>query len=104
MPSPSENPALLTLLDNRPALWAMIATWPNVPRDADDAEGGIVPFRLWADMALLPEFEVRANWKLLVYNGFVKRDGTVDPVAMNYVRGLVVDDLPAAIRAQLGKK
>ena len=99
--TPSEHPQLLTLLHNRKTLWALIACWPNVIREdgwTDTKEGRARVATLWAQMAGVPEMEVRANWNLLTRNGFVLPDGGIDPLAETYVRGQVMDQLPRLMR------
>ena len=81
---PSERPELLGLLKDAEPLWRLIAVWPNVGGVGRSKAKERMVAR-WAKLALMREAEVRSCWELLVHNGFVRLDGTVDPVAARYV-------------------
>lgn len=94
--SPSESPGLLLMLDGNPTLQRLISTWPN----AFLAGGANRKKQVakWAELAGLREVEVENAWDSLFLNGFVNRDGTVDPFAAKYLASMAMGRLPASVR------
>lgn len=96
--NPTENPALLLMLDGNVTLQRLIATWPNAylaggaNRKKQTAK--------WAELAGLRGVEVENAWDSLFLNGFVKRDGTVDDYAAKYLASMAMGRLPASLRGR----
>jgi len=95
MKSPTENPALLLLLDGNLTLQRLIATWPNAWRAGAKKHEQIAT---WAELTGLRDVEVEASWRTLFENGFVHRDGTVDAYAARFLASLAMSKLPASVR------
>lgn len=89
--SPKERPSLLVLLMRDPLAQRLIAVWPNVDRSGN-SENDII--ERWARMANCRENEVANKWSMLVGNGFVKMDGTVDEFAEKFVTSVAASALP----------
>lgn len=95
MKSPTENPALLLLLDGNVTLQRLIATWPNAWRAGAKKHEQIAT---WAELTGLRDVEVEASWRTLFENGFVNKDGTVDGYAMRFLASLAMSKLPPSVR------
>jgi hypothetical protein len=91
--TPTENPALLLMLDGNPTLQTLIATWPNAWRSGAKKHEQVVT---WAAVTGLRPVEVANAWRTLFENGFCRRDGTVDEFAAKYLASLAMSRLPAA--------
>jgi len=89
--NPTEMPSLLLLLDDSPALCKLIAAWPNAFRAGAKKHEQV---ETWAQLTGLRPLEVARAWRLLLENGFVNRDGTVDEVTGLYLTGLGLARIP----------
>src|SRR5574341_718316 len=99
--TPRERPHLLGLLEGRRSLWALIATWPNVPHPEgwrESREGRRAVMCAWSRISGMPEFQIRHVWRMLFDNGFVREDGSVDPAVDAYVQDRAVEGLPSELR------
>lgn len=94
MSGPTERSELLVVLDNNPAAWKMVATWPNVQLLGetvlvDNEAGRRAMVKRWAALSGLTREEVRRLWPTLHENGICRMDGTVDDSARRYVVAVV---------------
>jgi hypothetical protein len=92
---------LLLLLDGNPTLQKLIATWPNAWRAGAKKHEQIAT---WATLTGLREVEVEAAWRSLFENGFIAKDGTVDPFAARYVASIAMGRLPRSARERRPEK
>jgi hypothetical protein len=58
----------------------------------------------WATLTGLREVEVEAAWRSLFENGFIAKDGTVDPFAARYVASIAMGRLPRSARERRPEK
>jgi hypothetical protein len=90
-----DEPELLAMLIRNPIAWKMIACWKKVGMRGARKERVV---ERWAQLALVTEAEVEVQWRMLFDCGFCGRDGTVDDVALRFVRNEIQKQIPRTQR------
>lgn len=105
-PQPQERPQLLSVLQGDRAMWQLISTWPNMPKQPEwtedwhqTPEGKARIIAVWSRLSDVSQTEIKKRcWRVLFGNGFLAYDGTVDRAADQYVGHAMMSGAPAAMR------
>lgn len=99
--------ATMGLLNRHPDRIEMVRVWPAVNPPPEWRKKRKMRERVlvrWADLAGVPEFMVRDNWRRLLVAGLINEDGTVPPAVTQYVSEQTIDDGPSTMRRRIEER